>query len=537
MKDAFTRGGKRVDAADARGDREYFCCDCGKQVYRVATGGTQLPHFRHVPNEASRSCPHYVLGGTGSSAPRSTAAVEDAANEPGLGIELLPDGGWSLFVRVPEVPLREMSGTTLPALASARVRLRAGGNEVGRISALDLRPGVGIGRASVPPSSAVYQLTPEGTWPPSIALPRWRAFARGLDRKGSVFRLRRGEWLRIRESSTVEWGEQLVLVAESTAPSPQSCGARVLGEASYAAVTWTARQISLPRTADPDVGDWFARLRVEVKERAWSVSLSTVPAEFDETGVPAYPTSETIVCSLSSPFGDTTTFAYVRRDTEQLATPVTADAASRCYVKCSSLDVGRYSLAVGDALAAKQVFTVRRPLEAEELRVAISAAPRLVVKCGDVTLEGWGARAQIGDDLDPATVEVTTTHGELDATIAVGWSDGHHERHVLDETLAEATRSLRRIISGTTAWVRLDAGALGSVVVTVASARILDPAAERRTSRLAGYISNRLAIGARGDNPAHRRPLEVLGARVASLASFRDPAAYNLMRVAGRGTR
>lgn len=537
MKDAFTRGGKRVDAADAHGDREYFCCDCGKQVYRVATGGTQLPHFRHVPNEASRSCPHYVLGSAGNSAPRSTAAVEDAANEPGLGTELLPDGGWSLFVRVPEIPLREMSGTTLPALASARVRLRAGGNEVGRISALDLRPGVGIGRASVAPSSAVYQLTPEGTWPSSIALQRWRAFARGLDRRGSVFRLRRGEWLRIRESSTVEWGEQLVLVAESTIPSPQSCGARVLGEASYAGVTWTARQISLPRTADADVSDWFARVRVEVTERAWSVSLSTVPAEFDETGVPAYSTNETIVCSLGSPFGDTTTFAYVRRDNEQLTTPVAADAASRCYVKCSSLDVGRYSLAVGDALAAKQVFTVRPPPEAGELRAAILAAPRLVVKCGDVTLEGWGATAQVGDDLDPATVEVATTYGELDARLAVGWSDGHHEHHVLDETLAEATRRLRRILSGTIAWIRLDAGALGSVVVTVVSAKVHDPAGERRTSRLAGYVGNRLAIGVRGEDAAHRPLREVLGARVASLAVFRDPAAYNLMRMAGRGTR
>lgn len=536
MKDALTRGGKRVEAADARGDREYFCRDCGKQVYRVATGGSQLPHFRHVPNEAPRSCPAYVLGGTGSNSPRSTAAVEDAANEPGLGIEVLPDGGWSLFVRVPEIPSREMSGTSLPALASARVRLRAGGNEVGKISALDLRPGVGIGRASVPPSSAVYQLTPEGSWPSSIALQRWRAFARGLDRKGSVFRLRRGEWLRIRERSTVEWGEQLVLVVESSSPPPQGCGARVLGETSYAGVTWVAHQIHLPRAADAEVIGWFARSRIEITERAWSVGLSTVPAEFDETGVPAYLVSETIVCSLGSPFGDTTTFAYVRRDTEQLATPVTADAANRCYVKCSSLEVGRYSLAVGDALAAKQVFTVRRLPEVEEIRVAISAAPRLVVKCGDKTLDGWGATGRVGSDLDPATVEVTTTHGELDVTLTVGWSDGHREQHALDETLAEATRRLRRVLSGPTAWVRVDAGALGSVEVTVISASVRDQVAERTTSRLAGYISNRLAIGIRADR-AHGRPPDVLGARVASLAAFRDPAARNLIRVAGRGKR
>jgi hypothetical protein len=464
--------------------------------------------------------------------------VEDAANEPGLGIELSPDGGWSLFVRVPEIPLREMPGVTLPALVPARVRLRVGGNEVGKIPALDLRPGVGVGRAMVPPSTAVYQLTPEGAWPFSIGLQRWRSFARGLDRKGTVFRLRRGEWLRIRESSTIEWGEQLILVAERTTPSPASCSARVLSETSYGGMTWTARQISVPRSPGAELIEWFARLRIEIAERAWSVSLSTIPAEFDEAGVPGYLVNETITCSFVSPFGDATTFAYVRGDTERLATPVTADAASRCYVKCSTPEVGRYSLAVGDALASKQVFTVRRTPSIEELRVAISEAPRLVVRCGDETLEGWGLTAQVQANLDPSTIEVTTTHGELDARLDIGWSDGRHERHALDETVAEATRRLRRILSEKTAWVRVDAGALGSVEVTVVNESVREQTIERRTSRLAGYISNRLAIGVRCGDPARGRAAEVLGARVTSLTAFHDPAAHNLMMVAaGRGKR
>lgn len=537
MKEAFTRGGKRVDAEDAYSDREYLCCACGNRVYRVATGGTQLPHFRHVPNEAARNCPHYVLGGAASGSPRSNAAVEDAANEPGLGIELLPDDGWSLFVRVPEIPYREMSGVTLPALAAARVRLRVGGNEVGKISALDLRPGVGIGRAFVPPSTAVYQLTPEGNWPFAVAIQRWRGFARGLDRRGSIFRFRRGEWLRIREGSTVEWGEQLVIVAEKTTPSPPRCGARILGELAYAGVSWTARQISLPKVADAEVRDWFVRLRVEIAERAWSVSLSSVPAEFDETGVPAYLLGETIVCALGSPFGDDTTFAYVRGEAGQLATPVTADNASRCYIKCSANEEGRYSVAVGDALAAKQVFTVRRPPSVQEVRTAISGAPRLVVKCGDVTLEGWGMSTQVGSGLDPATVEVTTTHGHLDAALAVGWSDGQLEHHALDETLTEVTQRLRRILTKRTAWVRVDAGALGSALITVVRAAkgVADP--ERRTNRLAGYISNRLAVGVRDADITLNYPVHTLGARVASLAAFRDPAARNLMRAAEKGKR
>jgi hypothetical protein len=413
--------------------------------------------------------------------------------------------------------------------------VRAGGNEVGKISALDVRPGVGIGRAFVPPATSVYQLTPEGNWPFSVALQRWRGFARGLDRKGSAFRFRRGEWLRIRESSTVEWGEQLVLVAEKATPSPPRCGERILGETTYAGVTWTARQITLPRTADVEVNEWFARLRVEVAERAWSVTLSTVPAEFDEAGVPAYLAGETIICSLGSPLGDNTTFAYVRGDAGQVATPVTADSASRCYVKCSTHEVGRYSVAIGDALAAKQVFTVRRQPDVQELRAAIAGAPRLVVKCGDVRLEGWGATTQLASGFDPTTVEVTTTYGNLDAALTVGWSDGQHEHHALNETLTEVTQRLKRILAHRAAWIRIDAGALGSALITVVSAKAVDRPSNPRTSRLAGYIANRLALGVRSAGIAHGSPAVILGARVASLAAFNDPAARNLIRVAGRG--
>src|SRR5262249_40671051 len=157
-------------------------------------------------------CRHYVFGvGTpsGRGGHRHVVAVEDVVSEPCLGMDVDGETQWSLFIRVPEIPNHLFGSAALMSLQSAAVRLRAGVVEVERISGLGIRPGFGIARIAVPPCAQVYQLSPEGVWPVGIQTDRWRSWARGVERRGTVFRLHDGEWLRIRQGSAVEWGEQL----------------------------------------------------------------------------------------------------------------------------------------------------------------------------------------------------------------------------------------------------------------------------------------------------------------------------------------
>src|SRR5262249_1487652 len=142
--------------------------------------------------------------------------VEDSVERIGLCLEE-EGNNWNLYLRLPEIPNKELGAASLAALQYAEVAISAGTVSVKVLPAIELRPGVGSARALVSPTSDSYSIIPRGKWPHGVSSQRWQLSSDGLSVVGTLFRFRRGEWVRLRPGSLVEWGERLSVVADSRA--------------------------------------------------------------------------------------------------------------------------------------------------------------------------------------------------------------------------------------------------------------------------------------------------------------------------------
>lgn len=534
MKQAVTRSGRVVHAGDANASEAYFCPDCRGRV-NLTRGDTQVPHFRHAVHEASTDCRHYVygVGGQGGGGGRRhVVAVEDVAAEPGLGMDVDGENQWSLFIRVPEIPSHLFGSASLKSLQSAFVRLRAGVVEVERMSGLEIRPGIGIARIAVPPCAQVYQLSPDGVWPVGIPTDRWRSWARGVERRGTVFRLHDGEWLRIRQGSTLEWGEQLHLVAETTIEPPPACASLKLASKTFAGVTWSAFQIALPRARDERAEQWFSSLGIELGEPNWLVAIATVPNAIDGNGLAQFSTADPIIGSIRSPAPQLGTLAHIIGEHTQDSAAIRADDHGRVFVKCTVRAPGRYALAAGDQVDSKFDFSVSQPWTLDGIRVAIGQAPRLLVRIGDATVEGWGTRVEIGPDVDRGSISITTSHGILDCRVSFSWLEETRRRHG-SELLANAAERLRLLLADEAVHrVRLDGGGLGNIVLDVRTAQRRENLPT--TSRIAAWQDTRLGSTPMAGAPTSSR---LLAYRSVVETQRQPPSAVGLLRARARGPR
>jgi hypothetical protein len=198
-----SRTGQEIDAHDVLESsryRRYSCPVCGARVhYKSSIGLSPDPIFAHNKHTARPDCELYQPGfWTGGSSPaRAVKSTEDAPEEIGLCLE---DAGaaWTTYLRVPEIP--DLGNLRLRSLRSAVVEVDAGGT-LHRLSLMELRPGIGAARLAVPPATTAYKVVPRGDWPAVITQQPWQASARGLNPRGTLFRARRGEWVRLKEGS------------------------------------------------------------------------------------------------------------------------------------------------------------------------------------------------------------------------------------------------------------------------------------------------------------------------------------------------
>jgi len=103
-----------------------------------------------LPVEQIRTAMTSIPGcGATASSQAGTFEVEDDPDELGLVVEQL-DRRWSLLLRVPEMPDDELGLAALTTLHAGFVEIFAGDAAVERISALDVRPGVGVARPHTP---------------------------------------------------------------------------------------------------------------------------------------------------------------------------------------------------------------------------------------------------------------------------------------------------------------------------------------------------------------------------------------------------
>src|SRR5262249_16215997 len=159
----------------------------------------------------------------------------------------------------------------LATLRSALIDVFAGPLRLVRISALELRPGVGAARAGVPPSLQDYRAQPVGTWPAAIDRQRWALPSRRLDAQGTLFPCRKGDWKRLRPSSVVQQSETLMLLADKRSPPPMRVTHTLHFEMSSGEMRWACWEVRVPEDLD-SAGRWLQRLGHFLVPRPWQLT-------------------------------------------------------------------------------------------------------------------------------------------------------------------------------------------------------------------------------------------------------------------------
>ena len=229
------------------------------------------------------------IGPSVGSPARAVASTEDAPEEIGMCLE---DAGasWTTYLRVPEIP--DLGNLRLRSLRSGAVEVDAGGTQH-RLSLMELRPGIGAARLAVPPAATSYKVSPKGDWPSAIAQEPWQGSARGLNPRGTLFRLRRGEWVRLKEGSAILNSEREIasgLGVSRNAP-PSGCLPEAANVVTHSRVSWRMWRVVLPTASTASLERWAEDLGVVVREAAWKISLINVPQAFDdEEQIPVFGT-------------------------------------------------------------------------------------------------------------------------------------------------------------------------------------------------------------------------------------------------------
>lgn len=389
MDQARDQQNGRLSAADSASPTRSYVCPrpgCGGRVY-LTQGFVRRPHFRHYPGEGTPACDEYFPG-TGRDGEDSVAGVEEDPSELGL-LLTQSDRRWGLGLRLPEIPNEEFGEASLGALRSAFVEIYAGNDRLVRVGALELRPGVGQARVDVAPSLLAFRTRPAGSWPASVDRDRWILESRGLAATGTLFRLLRGEWIRLLEGSAVHRGESLLALADSRFAPPRSVVLEAHAPIPSGDLQWTIWEVRLPSDPATSVLDWLDRLGHELVTRPWGVELTTPPRAYDECGEPVLWVGDTPVLTLGAPPSAPVARVDFESDTESSSASVCAAQSRAAYVSVSVRDAGHARLAISGERRASLDFTfVRRPPPGQ-LNELLAQTARLRIWIGQQALEAW----------------------------------------------------------------------------------------------------------------------------------------------------
>lgn len=296
------------------------------------------------------------------------------------------DGTWTLNLRVPEIPGSDFGSASLLTLQAARVEIFAGHHR-SRLSALELRPGVGTARAIVVPSLQEYRTEPSGMWPASIDGRRWSLRSRGLQSIGTLFRLRQGEWTRLLAHSAVHQGETLMLLADRRSPPPPKVPRRMHFTTSAAGLEWAGWEIQIPDEVDA-AGSWVSRLGHALVPRPWQLTLVTPPRGFTDARVPIFWLGTSVVVRLDAPHreADTTSVDHLF-DSNTWRKTITTGVDGTSYLKLMGSRPGPVRVSAGGvARSAIDLQFIPPPTGVPDL---LARTPRLRLRIGDQALTAW----------------------------------------------------------------------------------------------------------------------------------------------------
>lgn len=456
-----------VTAEDALPAHSYICPrpGCGGRVF-LRDGGNRRAHFAHHAGEGKSACDEYFpsAGDGGENVARTVAAaVEEDASELGLVLTQL-DGCWGLGLRLPEIPGDEFGEISLGALRSALVDVYAGSDRLLRVSALDLRPGVGTACVDVVPSLQTFRTQPTGSWPASVDKRRWFLESRRLEAKGALFRLRRGEWMRLVAGSGVHHGETLLVLADARCAPPGSIVSETHAAISSGGLQWTIWEVHLPSEPIATVLAWLSRLEHEFFPRPWSVELATPPRAYSKQGEPVFWVGDTPVLMLEAPQHGAATTVSVKGGSNSHSASVQAAESRFALVSVSAYDAGIARLLVASERSASvDLAYVQRP-SSSALRDLLGQTARLRIQIGQQQVEAW--QSPTHKVLVPAheqpKVRVELGHETARARVTV-WERGK-QRSTCGLNSKGVSRAIEDAFAGAVR-LEIDAGNLGRAVL------------------------------------------------------------------------
>lgn len=450
----------------------------------VAKGRIQRTHFRHYPGEGSDACEDYFPGSGSDTAVESppTLAVEEDSAALGLVLSEF-DGQWTLCLRLPEISREELGEASLTTLRSALINVFVGQHRQVQVSALDLRPGVGVARVAVPPNLQAYRSESGGAWPTTIDRKRWHQQSRPLEATGTLFRLRHGEWTRLVSGSGVHQGETLLFLADRRAPPLPSIPSALRFQINGAGMQWVLWEIQVPDDLD-SAGHWLRRLGHSLVPRPWRVTQVGPSRGVTDDGEPVFWLGDTAVLRIEAPLRSSTKATFLRAyeaNTERKAVTTGDDGVS--YVAIGAPRAGLTRLSIdGDSRSSFDVHFIGRPTGSLE---ALAEIPRLRVWVGEKCLTAWGeTRYAIRVPRSvPIDVHVDLGYDTARAGVTV-WQRGSRRNH-----RGLSSRDIIRVLEGAltadgVSLIEVDAEGLGRLEIAPATVTTTVGDEPRRIDRL-----------------------------------------------------
>lgn len=468
--------GKLVHAAEAVRWADYTCPTCGHPV--ELRRGPNLEYFAHWRGiDGTEECELFVPGHGGAShgshiEKAAETQVEDDPAELGLILDHL-DGDWALALRVPEIPRDDIGDESLVALRTAIVEIVTGAGVVSRLSGLDLRPGVGVGRVFVPPSLQEYRARPIGIWPRAVKSERWNLRCPPLQATGVLFRLRRGEWTRLVADSAVHAGETILVLAEERCAPPDRTGRLEHARIASGGLTWTIWEIALPDNYDHALSNWLARIGHHFVSRPWRLRLANPPRAYSDRGEPIFWLGDSAVFEVEAPSNDAETLATFAFGSNSQGASVRSGEGDLSHIAITSHTTGQTRLSLADERSASiGVMFAPRPRDATVAEL-LARTPRLRVRLGKLCFDAWRASTHVirVDSKAPPEVEVDLGHENARARVVL-WERGRlrSQRSLSGrEVAAILQRSLQ-----SASRIEIDAENFGRVEFTLARASVSD---------------------------------------------------------------